>query len=416
MTFVLQDRGSPSPSSVASSPERCFHGPPAARNISRGYTNGNIRGPKDPAAGKAAVGGTYMEELKTLLREISSENPSPFSRKHATSSRVTTRKVERDIKPGHNVQDIVKKTELLCSMNKNGAVRAKPKAAFEADFVSSTSISANSSRACSVTSRRDKRETRVVMVENGKADGMVSTNGQFDHGDRFHGNGNANVKDERQRDPVVNRTFEVRDVRETKTYERRNAPQENGFREDNGVRRVLEKRLVQSRWTQQQAAEFSSRSVQERLEKRTVEVRGCAPQVIQSGHQVIREQLVKEVLENGLPSPEKNGHGSFRKIAVTPIRDRNNHNDTNGKVTPVKQRKDAQESYAPQQVLPNGKPAANEIASVRPRGPAAHAAAGNGHKMISEDLRRRPMQQMEDHTREYALLNGTEKLRNRQPG
>lgn len=367
-----------------------------------------------------------MDELKTLLREISIDNPSPFRRNRVTSSPVT-RKVERVIKP-HNVQDIVKKTELICLMNKNGARGRKAKAEFEADFVSSTLISANSSRACSVTSRRDTRETRMVMVENGRApvveDGNLSGNGQLGHGvmhDRFHGNGNANVKGAREgaSDPIVNRTFEISDLRETKTYERRNVPQENGFREDNGIKRVLEKRFVQSRWTQQQAAEYSTRSVQESLEKRTVEVRGCAPhQVIHSGQAVIREQLVREVVENGLPSPELNGHGSFRKNAVTPIRDRNNHNDANGKVTPVRQKKDVQESYVPQHGLPNGKAVGNEIAerpSVRQRGLAAHAA-GNGHKMTTEDLRRRPTQQIEDHTREYALSNGTEKSRNRQPG
>jgi len=311
-------------------------------------------------------------------------------------------------------------------MNKNGAIRAKAKAELETDFVS---ISANSSRACSVTSRRDTRETRVVIVENGRApvvgDGVVSGNGQLDHGDmrdRFYGNGNANVKDERAiaSDPIINRTFEARDKRETKTHERRNVCQENGFREDNGIRRVLEKRLVQSRWTQQQAAAYSSWSVQERLERRTVEVRGCAPhQVIHSGQAVIREQLVKEVVENGLPSPELNGHGSFRENAVTPIKDRNNQHDANGRVTPVRQKNDSQESYVPQQRLPNGKPAANEIAgrsSVRERGSVAAHVAGNGHKMTMEDPRKRPMLQLEDHTREYAPSNGTEKLKNRQPG
>ncbi|KAG0604761.1 hypothetical protein M758_9G005600 [Ceratodon purpureus] len=436
---LYEDRGSPSTSSVASSPERDIQrlnprGPPAARYISRGYTNGNARGQKEPAyraAGRPATTGTYMDELKTLLKEISSDNPSPIRRNQVTRSPVTGRRVERESKP-LKVQAFVKKTELLHSMNKNGITRPKVKADFEPDFVSSTS--ANTSRACSVASQRDTRETRVMLMEKGRAPIVgngsakrASSRGRLVHGvvhDGFYGNGNTKVKGERERDS--DRVNEVNDIRETNTYERRSEPQENGFREDNGIRRVMEKRLVQSRWTPPQVAENVYRGVQERLvqsqerfEKRTVEVRGCAPQqVIHNGHAVVREQLVKEVVENGLPSPEMNGHDSLRRNAATPGREQNIHKDANGKVTPVKEKRNDEEFHVPQRTLSNGKFATNgngERGSAQPRGPPAHHAS-NGHKMITEDLRRRPMQQMEDQTRDYALSNGAEKLKSaRQP-
>lgn len=435
--FLLQDHGSPSTSSVASSPERPSQqinsrGPPAARYISRGYSNGKPRGQEDPTytvARRPASTGTYMDELKTLLKEISSDNPSPIRRNNATSSTVT-RRGERESRP-HKVQDIVKKTEILHSMNKNGIVRPKAKAEFEPDFVSSTS--ANTSRPCSAASQRDTRETRVMLVEKGRTpivgNGMAnraSSKGRLVNGvthDGFYGNGNTKVEVERERTSDV---YEVKDIREAKIYERRSVPQENGLREDNGIRRVMEKRLVQSRWTQPQVAENVYRGVQERLvqnqerfEKRTVEVRGCAPQqVIHNGHVVVREQLVKEIVENGLPFPEMNGHENRRRNAVMPGREQNNYKDANGKVRSVKQKRDAEESHVPQRALSNGKFASTEIAereSAQPRGPAVHPAS-NGHKMTPEDLRRRPMQQMDDQTRDYALANGGEKLKNRQPG
>ena len=369
-----------------------------------------------------------MDELKTLLKEISSDNPSPIRRNHVTSAPVT--RTERESK-SHKVQDIVKKTELLHSMNKNGVTRPRAKAEFEPDYVSSTS--ANTSRACSVASQRDTRETRVMLVEKGRApilgNGMANragSKGLLDHGvvhDGFCGNGNTKVKGERGRasDPV----YEEKDIRET-VYERRSVPQENGFREDNGIRRVMEKRLVQSRWTQPQVAENVYRGVQERLvqsqerfEKRTVEVRGCAPQqVIQNGHAVVREQLVKEVVENGLPSPEMNGYESSRRNAVMPDREQNDYEDTNGKLTPIKQKRDAEEFPVPKRPLSNGKFPNSEITergSAQPRGPAAHPVS-NGHKMTTEDLRRRPMQQVGEQSRDYALSNGGKKLKNLQPG
>jgi hypothetical protein len=371
-----------------------------------------------------------MDELKTLLKEISSDNPSPIKRIRATSSPVT-RRVERERK-FHKVQDIVRKTELPHFMNKNGFTRPKAKAEFEPDFVSSTS--AKSSRACSVASQRDTHETRVMLVEKRRApivgNGMAnraSSKGRLVQGvmhDGVYGNGNSKMKDERERvsDPVHG----VKDIRETKPCERRSVPQENGFREDNGIRRVMEKRLVQSRWRQPQVAESVYRGVQERLvqsqerfEKRIVEVRGCAPQqVMHNGHAVVREQLVKEVVENGLPSPEMNGHESLRRNAVVPGREQNNHKDANGRATPAKQKRDAEEFHVPPRALSNGKVTGTEIAgrgSAHLRGPAAHLAS-NGHKMITEDLRRKPTQQMEDQTRDYALSNGAEKLKNRQPG
>ncbi|XP_024373291.2 uncharacterized protein [Physcomitrium patens] len=383
---LSKDRSSPF-SSVASSPERhsqkISHGSPAG-NISRVYSNGNTRHQQVDSAfrhtERPASARTYMDELKKLLREISSEsNQIPLRKLElAAVSSMITRNAEREIEL-HNVQDIVK------------------------------------------TSSDDQLDHKAMHY-------------------RCYGNGNSRTQDGRERVayPVSEIDYKVKDSSKTNKYEKRNLRQENGFIAHDKVKRVLEKRLPQNKWVQQQSAENVRKGTQERFQ-RTAETMDCAPnQVLDDGHAVLREHLVKGGVKNRLHSPEINGNGIVRKGVVIPEREWKTCNYEIGNETPFRQREDGQEFPAQQihsngeldrngiahneadqpwmlqQVVENCKPAVNKVSGevVRPGGPRS-----NGHiNSMGNSMRRRPVHQVKDQTRYSEHLNERERLRYRKPG
>lgn len=153
MVSEFQESISPS-SSVASSPERGHRkgGSRTTRNVQRTYTNGRAQDYMDNSASAGRPEGSmYMDDLKTLLREISNDYPSPPRRTLVINNAVRERKFSTKGNPFEDKaqQSIERRSESRKETTGNGSIKAQVKTGFDPQFVSSTSISANSSGALS---------------------------------------------------------------------------------------------------------------------------------------------------------------------------------------------------------------------------------------------------------------------------
>nr|PNR51123.1 hypothetical protein PHYPA_010309 [Physcomitrium patens] len=417
---LLKDHDNSFPS-VASSPERYVEesscSSPAARNIGRS----NARSQKDSACSsnpftaseRPASTRTYMDDRKTLLSVVGGDHSNSPRRKLVTSSRITQNVNMEGSLP--KFQDEAKKTKLLSSMrNKSDATKLTTAS------VSSSSVSTDTSGSRSETSQKDTCKVNVVMVKKGRThvignDVVDEPNAEVQRDyrvvhERFNANDNTRLMgvEKNSSDQVEDTVNTARGMRETKTYEKRDVFHENSFREDDGIKRALQKRLAQSRWTQH-TRENDCVGVKERLEKRTVEVRGCTPQqIIHRGCGVLREQLVKEVVENGLPFLELNGNASFRRSTINPHRERIIHEGDNDKRRLMQLKRVPHELSVPQQVLSNENLFTNDVAEgdVQPRGHATHVG-NNGHAVTTKHLCRKPkLQRAEIQARVSGPSNG----------
>ena len=383
-----------------------------------------------------------MDELKTLLREIDSENLSP----RRTAQEFSVKK-QNPILTAASYRDqsmvyVDNQSELLCAKDRYDPTKPQIKTGFEPQFASITSISPDSSTTCSQASQRVQNDTRVVLVGKGKTHAVrehmergKTGNVQLGHHKTSNGKSNLNrVRKARRTIKNRNRTSHQvidighensRGIRKEKLSVRRSIPDEVAHegkgdpgKRSNGNRRVPK-----------QTAERGHEGIRERLEKRTVEVRGCAPhQILHKGHTVVREISAKgTMVEDSIASfSPTNDHKSIRKGVDEGSAGRwvtQEVMKTSCDNTPSQ--KQCLENQSPKCAASDGSSAQDghvfnqenlERRTAKRSWASPHAGSDGGHVVVLESLERKTVRRVENQARDLAHSKDCQKMTSGQPG
>lgn len=388
-----------------------------------------------------------MDDLKTLLREIDSENLRP----RRTAPKFPVKKLKpmstavsyRD-GPKDYVGD---QSAFLYATGRYDPTKPRIKTGFEPQFASNTSISPDSSTACSQASQRVQNDTRVVLVGKGKPHTVrvhmeCGKTGKVQLDNHKTSNGKSNLNRVRKaRRAIKNRhrtshqviNFGHEDppgIRKEKPSARKNTPDEVAHEGKDD----LGKMSNGSRWVPKQTAEERGHEgIREKLEKRTAEVRGCAPhQIFHKGHTVVREISGKGmVVEDRIASfsPTTNDHnavtrkrideGSAGRRWVTEEVMKVSHdiNSTSQKQSLENQSLECVASDGTS--APDGRVAIQENLDRRTtqRGWASpHPGIDGGHLVVLQSLERKTVRRVENRARDLAHSKECQKMTSGQPG
>jgi hypothetical protein len=379
----------------------------------------------------------YMDELKTLLREIDSEKSSP----RRTAPELSVKKQN----PTYRDQSkdyVDDQSESVYATDRYDPTKPQIKTGFEPQFASIASISPDSSTTYSQASQRVQNDTRVVLVGKGKTHAVrehtgCGTTGNVQLGHHKTSNGKSNLNRVRKARRTIknrNRTSHQvidighgnsRGIRKEKLSARRTIPGEVAHE---GID-DLGKRSNGSRWVPKQTAERGHEGIRERLEKRTVEVRGCAPhQILHKGHTVVRDISAKGIMvEDSIASfSPTNDHKSVRKGVDEGSAGRWVTQEvvkvSCDKTASQKQSLENQSSEcaaSDRSSAPDGHVVIQENLERRTakRGWASpHAGSDGGHLVVLESLERKTVRRVENQARDLAHSKDCQKMTSGQPG